>query len=227
MKVSIIIPIYNEEKTLVDILGHVNSVNIPFEKEILIINDGSTDRSSELLTHISGITVITHSKNLGKGAAIRTGIQKVTGDIVLFQDADKEYDINDYIDILSPFLDNSIDVVYGSRFIGKKKENFFVHTYLANKLLSFLTRLFIKLPVTDMETCYKAFRTPVIKDLILVEDRFGIEPEMTIKMARIPGIRYKEVPISYTGRSIKEGKKIRWYDGVRAIWCIVKYGTFG
>ncbi|MEK7227746.1 MAG: glycosyltransferase family 2 protein [Patescibacteria group bacterium] len=226
MKVSIIIPFYNEKNTLKEIVARVQKALPLHEKEIILIDDGSSDGSSEIAKSISEVTLIIHPKNKGKGAALRSGITKATGEVILFQDADIEYDPNDYQELLSFFETNQVDVVYGSRFIGKKQEHFFLHTYLANKFLSFLTRLLTPLPITDMETCYKAFRSDILKGLTLVEHKFGIEPEITMKMAHIKNIRYKEVPISYTGRSIKQGKKVRWWDGIRAIWCILKYGLF-
>lgn len=222
MKISIIIPVYNEEKTVLRLLERVHSVDLPLEKEILVIDDGSTDATARLLKEAENIRLIMHEKNAGKGAAIRTGIRAATGDIILIQDADLEYDPDDYSRLIAPILSDGSDVVYGSRFL-ETRNRYRLHTYLANRFLSFLTHLLTPLPVTDMETCYKAFRADIIKSIDLVENRFGIEPEITVKMSLLPGIRYKEVPISYSGRSMKEGKKIRWHDGAFAIWCLFKY----
>jgi glycosyltransferase involved in cell wall biosynthesis len=169
------------------------------------------------------LILLRHTTNKGKGASLRTGLSCATGDIVVFQDADTEYSPPEISELISPIINNTADVVYGSRFIGKKTEHFFIHTYLANKLLSWLTKIKTGLPITDMETCYKAFRSPLLKNISLTENRFGIEPEITVKIARIKKIRYTEIPISYSGRSIREGKKVRWQDGVRALWCILWY----
>lgn len=222
MKVSIIIPVFNEEKTISKILDMIAAAAVSFEKELIVIEDGSTDNSLEILKRWPNITLITHKKNLGKGASMRDGIAVATGDIVLFQDADLEYSPAEYEALLRPLKENTADVVYGSRFLNKKNK-FFIHTYLANKFLSFLTRMLTPLPITDMESCYKVFRADILKSLKLSENRFSIEPEITMGIASVPGIRYVEVPISYHGRSIKEGKKVRWHDGAHAIWCLLKY----
>lgn len=223
MKLSIIIPVFNEEKTVLELLAKVQSVVLPFEKEIIVIDDGSTDNTSTLLKNMLGIKILIHEENSGKGTAIRTGIQASTGDILLIQDADLEYDPDDYMKIVAPILHNTADVVFGSRFLDKKNRAFFFHTYWANRFLSFLARLLSPLPITDMETCYKAFRTNIIRSIRLTEKRFGIEPEITMKISFVPDLRYAEVPISYSGRSIQQGKKIRWHDGAYAIWCLIKY----
>lgn len=224
MKVSIIIALYNEEVTTQKVLTSV--LSLPLEKEVIVVNDGSTDATAEkLLPFNKNITLITHEKNQGKGAAIKSALQKVTGEIVTIHDGDFEYDPQNIEALIAPIAKNETDIVYGSRFL-EKKNNYRIHTYLANKLLTFLTRLFVTIPVTDMETCQKAFRASEIKKLTLLENRFGIEPEITIKLAKIVGIRYLEIPISYQGRSTMQGKKVRWYDGLRAIWCILKYGIF-
>src|SRR3989344_2554544 len=194
MLLSIIIPVYNEARTVRALLEKVRAVPLPLDRELIVIDDYSKDGTREILTNEQGITLLLHEKNRGKGAALQTGIRAARGDIVLIQDADLEYDPNDYEKIIGPLLRGEADVVYGSRFL-EARNRYRLHTYLANKFLSLLTRLIVPLPVTDMETCYKAFRTPLIKGLDLTEERFGIEPEMTIKMAFVPGVRYREVPI--------------------------------
>ena len=223
MLLSIIIPVYNEARTVRALLERVRAVPLPLDRELIVIDDYSKDGTREILTNEHGITLLLHEKNRGKGAALQTGIRAARGDIVLIQDADLEYDPNDYEKIIGPLLRGEADVVYGSRFL-EARNRYRLHTYLANKFLSLLTRLIVPLPVTDMETCYKAFRTPLIKGLDLTEERFGIEPEMTIKMAFVPGVRYREVPISYHGRTIAEGKKlIGLTDGIGALWCLAKH----
>lgn len=221
MKLSIIIPVFNEELTISQLLQRVRTAPLPLEREIIVVNDGSTDRTAALLSTEQHITLATHTHNQGKGAAIRTGIAQSTGQYILIQDADLEYDPNDYQKIIAPLLQGTADVVYGSRFL-EPRNRYRLHTYLANHLLSWLTRLVTHLPVTDMESCYKAFRSETLRALTLTENRFGIEPELTRAIARLPGIRYQEVPISYTGRSKNEGKKIRWTDGVIALWCLLR-----
>lgn len=222
MHLSILIPVYNEERTVLALLERVRAVPLPVEREIVVVDDGSSDGTRRLLEAVPDIRFVPHPENRGKGAALRTGIAAATGDLVLIQDADLEYDPDDYRKLLAPLLAGTADVVYGSRFL-ERKNRYRLHTYLANRFLSSLTSLLTPFPVSDMETCYKAFRADILRSLPLSEDRFGIEPEMTIKMSRLPGIRYTEVPISYSGRSVKEGKKIRWHDGAYAIWCLFKY----
>lgn len=222
MKLSIIIPVFNEEKTVRELLQKVESVALPVEKEIIVIDDGSTDQTSALLKEVRNIKLLTHQKNGGKGMSIRTGIQAATGDIILIQDADLEYNPQDYKKMVAPFLHDTADVVFGSRFMDKQNR-YRVHTYLANRFLSLFARLLSPLPITDMETCYKAFRTKIIRSIRLTEDRFGIEPEITMKISSLPRLRFEEVPISYVGRTMEQGKKIRWHDGAYAIWCLIKY----
>ncbi len=222
MKVSILIPVYNEAATVKRLIDHVQRVDLPIKKEILVINDGSTDGTYDLLKGRTDIKLLQHTKNQGKGAAIRTGLAAATGEIIVIQDADLEYDPSDLPAMIAPLLADTADVVYGSRFL-EPRNTYRLHTYLANKLLSWLTRLVTPLPISDMESCYKAFKAPLIKSLQLTEDRFGIEPEITVKMATLSRIRYAEVPISYKGRSLREGKKIRWHDGAYALWYLFRY----
>ncbi|MEY4273349.1 MAG: hypothetical protein RL638_297 [Bacteroidota bacterium] len=231
-KLSIVIPAFNEGPTIHLILEKIDAVQLigGLEKEIIVVDDCSTDNTVEKLNSYSlghahqQIQIIQHPKNQGKGAALHTGIKEATGDIVVIQDADLEYDPQEYNILIKPILDNFADVVYGSRFIGGKPHRilFFWHS-IGNKILTFLSNAMTNLNLTDMETCYKVFRREVIQSLDLKEKRFGFEPEVTSKVARIKGIRIYEVGISYFGRTFEEGKKIGWRDGFRAIYCILKY----
>ena len=234
-KLSIIIPAYNEGNTIHLILDKIKKVQLlnNIEKEIIIVNDCSTDHTEEAIKiYIDtnknvNIQYFKHDFNKGKGAALHTGIEKATGEFTVIQDADLEYDPNQFNLLLQPVLDGFADVVYGSRFMGGNPHRilFFWHT-IGNKFLTLLSNLFTNLNLTDMETCYKMFNTQLIQSLKLNEKRFGFEPEVTAKISRIPKIRIYEVGISYYGRTYEEGKKIGWKDGFRAMYCIIKYGFF-
>jgi glycosyltransferase involved in cell wall biosynthesis len=234
-KISIIVPAFNEESTIsiiADKLLNLYLVN-NIKKEIIIVNDCSTDNTEHLIENIiksnptAEIKYIKHEKNAGKGAAIHSGIKNATGDYLIIQDADLEYDPSEINKLLKPVLDGYADVVYGSRFIGGAPHRilFFWHT-IGNKFLTFLSNFFTNLNLTDMETCYKLFKTSIIKTISLQEKRFGFEPEITSKIAKIKGIRIYEVGISYYGRTYLEGKKINWKDGFKAIYCIIRYNLF-
>ena len=230
---SIVIPAFNEEKTIVKILNKIKGAELPinWDKEILITNDCSTDSTELAIKEYMDknsemdISYFKHYKNKGKGSALHTSIEHAKGDYIIIQDADLEYNPEEYSVMLKPVIDGYADVVYGSRFLGGKPHRilFFWHS-IGNKFLTFLSNMFTNLNLTDMETCYKLFRRDIIQSLNLKEKRFGFEPEVTSKISRISKIRIYEVGISYYGRTFEEGKKINWKDGVHAIYCILKYG---
>jgi glycosyltransferase involved in cell wall biosynthesis len=232
---SIVIPVYNEADTIRLIINKIREVELlgGMQKELIIVDDCSTDDSAESVRKYVGenpdmpIRFFEHEVNKGKGAALHTGIQQATGELIVIQDADLEYDPREYNLLLKPVVEGHADVVYGTRFVGGQPHRtlFFWHS-VGNKFLTFLSNAFTDLNLTDMETCYKLFRSEILKSLPLKEQRFGFEPEVTARIARIPKIRIYEVGISYYGRTFQDGKKIRWKDGFRALYCILKYNIF-
>jgi len=227
-QLSVVIPVFNESATIEQVVNRVNEVSLKIE--LVAVDDGSTDRSLEILERLKEAgridRLIVHESNQGKGAALKTGFEAASGDIIIVQDADLEYDPSEYRKLLQPILDGKADVVFGSRFMGGEPHRvlYFWH-YVGNRLLTILSNMATNLNLSDMETCYKCFRREVLQGLSIQERGFGVEPELTAKVAR-GGWRVYEVGISYSGRTYAEGKKIGWKDGFRALWCILKYGLF-
>jgi len=222
-KLSVIVPVFNEEKTIRELLDRIQAV--PLEKEIIIVNDGSTDQTSKLLEEFStqrNVRLLAHERNQGKGAAIRTAIPEITGEMALIQDGDLEYSPEEYPTLLRPIIEGHAHVVYGSRFLGKHRV-FLLGHYLGNRFLTLLTNLLYRTRLTDMETCYKVFRSDVLKSLVLHSTGFEIEPEITAKIFKAKKWKVVEKPITYHGRDFHEGKKITWRDGLTALWTLLKY----
>jgi glycosyltransferase involved in cell wall biosynthesis len=222
-KLSVIVPVFDERNTVVEIVRRMRAVDLPVDLEIVIVDDGSTDGTRDVLRQLadSTVRVITHEANRGKGAAIRSGLAQVTGDLVLVQDADLEYDPEDWPKLLTPMMRGKARVVYGSRFTGERRNMLFLH-WVGNRFLSLVTNVLYNTTLSDMETCYKLFDRTLIDGITLRAQRFEFEPEVTAKILR-RGVRIYEVPISYTGREFDEGKKITWRDGFIALWTLVKY----
>jgi len=226
LRLSVVIPAYNARSTIEEILQRV--IDTPYEKEILVVDDGSNDGTRELLNELDGqcgIRVLLHEVNQGKGAALATGFLAATGDVVLIQDADLEYDPEDYVVLLKPIEEGKADVVFGSRFLGGTHRCHLYWHYVGNRLLTFVSNVFTNLNLTDMETCYKVFRADVAKQITITSKRFGVEPELTAKVARMK-CRVYEVPVSYYGRDYAQGKKIGPMDALEALWCIVRFNLF-
>jgi glycosyltransferase involved in cell wall biosynthesis len=223
---SVVIPVFNEARTIAEVIRRVRTCGVPCE--LVIVDDGSTDGTRQILAEYESaadVTVVLHAENQGKGAALKTGFMRAKGNVVVVQDADLEYDPADYSKLLQPIIEDQADVVFGSRFIGDNHRVLYFWHSAGNRLITLLSNIFTNLNLTDVETCYKLFRREIIQQIAptLQENRFGIEPELTAKVARLPGIRIYERPISYSGRTYAQGKKIGWRDGFRALWCIVKY----
>lgn len=227
MKLSVVIPVYDEKDTVLESLRRVQAADVGFEKEIIIVDDGSTDGTRAILETIKAenVRVLFHEKNRGKGAALKTGFAEAKGDIILIQDSDLEYDPREYPKLLEPILDGRADAVYGSRFLGGPHRVLFFWHYVGNRLLTTLSNMFSNLNLTDMETCYKVFKRDVLEKITLKSRRFGFEPEITLKLAKHKA-RIYEIPISYSGRDYSEGKKIGWKDGLAAIYHIIRFRFF-
>jgi len=227
MKLSVVIPVYNEKSTIEEIIRRVQAVDVGLESEIVVVDDHSTDGTRDILQRLATgkVRVFLHEKNKGKGGALQTGFSEAGGDIVLIQDADLEYDPREYPKLLEPILDGRADVVYGSRFLGSPHRVLFFWHYVGNRMLTLFSNMVSNLNLTDMETCYKVFRREVLQKIRLKSERFGIEPEITLKVAKLK-CRIYEVPISYAGRDYSEGKKIGWKDGVAALFHIVRFRFF-
>ncbi len=227
MKLSVIIPVYNERDTIEEIIRRVRAVDLDLEKEIIVVDDGSTDGTREVLESLDlpDTRILLHDRNIGKGAALRNGFDLAEGDIVLVQDADLEYDPREYPKLLEPIIDGRADVVYGSRFLGGPHRVLYFWHYIGNKFLTTFSNMLSNLNLTDMETCYKVFRRDVLKKISLKSPRFGFEPEITVKLAKLR-CRIYEVPISYSGRDYAEGKKIGWKDGLAALFHLVRFRFF-
>lgn len=228
MKLSVVVPVFNERPTIAEIIRRVQAVDVGLDKEIVVVDDGSTDGTREILqTHsLPGLKIVNHKSNLGKGAALHTGFAEASGDIVLVQDADLEYDPQEYPRLLAPILDGRADVVYGSRFLGGPHRVLYFWHYVGNRFLTTFSNMLSNLNLTDMETCYKVIRREVLGKIELKSSRFGFEPEITMKLARLR-CRVYEVPISYSGRDYAEGKKIGWKDGLAAIFHLIRFRFFG
>jgi len=228
MKLSVVIPVFNERPTVAEIIRRVQAVDVGIDKEIIVVDDGSTDGTREILRGLvsPGLKVILHEKNRGKGGALRTGFAEARGEIVLVQDADLEYDPREYPQLLEPILDGRADVVFGSRFLGGPHRVLYFWHYVGNRFLTTFSNMLANLNMTDMETCYKVIRREVLGKIDLRSSRFGFEPEITMKLARL-GSRFYEVPISYSGRDYSEGKKIGLKDGLAAIFHLIRFRFFG